>query len=109
MCIRDRLDILKKKGAETDIEDRKMFAERAFGCLLYTSSTQEFYTLCIQLGEQFVQAILVDAIRATLVNCHQVAGFIDTIRHYLSRNQTIAVSYTHLRRTTPYHSKYHLY
>ena len=25
------LDILKKKGAETDIEDRKMFAERAFG------------------------------------------------------------------------------
>ncbi len=24
------LDILKKKGAETDIEDRKMFAERAF-------------------------------------------------------------------------------
>ena len=33
--------------------------------------------------------ILVDTIRATLVNCHQVAGFIDTIRHYLSRNQTI--------------------
>ena len=26
-----RLDILKQKGAETDIEDRKMFAERAFG------------------------------------------------------------------------------
>ena len=25
------LDILKQKGAETDIEDRKMFAERAFG------------------------------------------------------------------------------
>ena len=25
------LDILTKKGAETDIEDRKMFAERAFG------------------------------------------------------------------------------
>lgn len=25
------LGILKKKGAETDIEDRKMFAERAFG------------------------------------------------------------------------------
>ena len=25
------LDILKKKGAETDVEDRKMFAERAFG------------------------------------------------------------------------------
>ena len=25
------LDILNKKGAETDIEDRKMFAERAFG------------------------------------------------------------------------------
>lgn len=25
------LDILKKKGAETDIEDRKVFAERAFG------------------------------------------------------------------------------
>ena len=25
------LDIMKKKGAETDIEDRKMFAERAFG------------------------------------------------------------------------------
>ena len=25
------LDILKKKGPETDIEDRKMFAERAFG------------------------------------------------------------------------------
>lgn len=25
------LDILKKKGAETDIEDRKIFAERAFG------------------------------------------------------------------------------
>ncbi len=25
------LDILKNKGAETDIEDRKMFAERAFG------------------------------------------------------------------------------
>ena len=25
------LDILKKKGAATDIEDRKMFAERAFG------------------------------------------------------------------------------
>lgn len=25
------LEILKKKGAETDIEDRKMFAERAFG------------------------------------------------------------------------------
>ena len=25
------IDILKKKGAETDIEDRKMFAERAFG------------------------------------------------------------------------------
>lgn len=25
------LDILKKKGTETDIEDRKMFAERAFG------------------------------------------------------------------------------
>ena len=25
------LDILKKNGAETDIEDRKMFAERAFG------------------------------------------------------------------------------
>lgn len=25
------LDILKKKGAETDIEDRRMFAERAFG------------------------------------------------------------------------------
>ena len=25
------LDILKKKGAETDIGDRKMFAERAFG------------------------------------------------------------------------------
>ena len=25
------LDILKKKDAETDIEDRKMFAERAFG------------------------------------------------------------------------------
>ncbi len=25
------LDILKEKGAETDIEDRKMFAERAFG------------------------------------------------------------------------------
>lgn len=25
------LDILKKKGAETDIEDRKMLAERAFG------------------------------------------------------------------------------
>ena len=25
------LNILKKKGAETDIEDRKMFAERAFG------------------------------------------------------------------------------
>lgn len=25
------LDILKKKGAETDIEDRKMFAGRAFG------------------------------------------------------------------------------
>ncbi len=25
------LDILKKKGVETDIEDRKMFAERAFG------------------------------------------------------------------------------
>ena len=25
------LDILKKKGAETDIEDRKMFAERALG------------------------------------------------------------------------------
>ena len=25
------LDILKKRGAETDIEDRKMFAERAFG------------------------------------------------------------------------------
>ena len=25
------LDILKKKGAETEIEDRKMFAERAFG------------------------------------------------------------------------------
>ena len=25
------LDILKKKGAEPDIEDRKMFAERAFG------------------------------------------------------------------------------
>ena len=25
------LDILKKKGAETDSEDRKMFAERAFG------------------------------------------------------------------------------
>ena len=25
------LDILKRKGAETDIEDRKMFAERAFG------------------------------------------------------------------------------
>lgn len=25
------LDILKKKGAETDIEDRKLFAERAFG------------------------------------------------------------------------------
>ena len=25
------LDILKKTGAETDIEDRKMFAERAFG------------------------------------------------------------------------------
>lgn len=25
------LDILKKKGAETNIEDRKMFAERAFG------------------------------------------------------------------------------
>ena len=25
------LDILKKEGAETDIEDRKMFAERAFG------------------------------------------------------------------------------
>lgn len=25
------LDILKKKGAEADIEDRKMFAERAFG------------------------------------------------------------------------------
>ena len=25
------LDIPKKKGAETDIEDRKMFAERAFG------------------------------------------------------------------------------
>ena len=25
------LDILKKKGAETDIEDRKMFAERDFG------------------------------------------------------------------------------
>ena len=25
------LDILEKKGAETDIEDRKMFAERAFG------------------------------------------------------------------------------
>lgn len=25
------LDILRKKGAETDIEDRKMFAERAFG------------------------------------------------------------------------------
>ena len=25
------LDILKQKGAETDMEDRKMFAERAFG------------------------------------------------------------------------------
>ena len=25
------LDVLKQKGAETDIEDRKMFAERAFG------------------------------------------------------------------------------
>ena len=25
------LDILKQKGAETDIEDRKMFAERAYG------------------------------------------------------------------------------
>ena len=25
------LDILNKKGANTDIEDRKMFAERAFG------------------------------------------------------------------------------
>ncbi len=25
------LDVLKEKGAETDIEDRKMFAERAFG------------------------------------------------------------------------------
>lgn len=25
------LDILKQKGSETDIEDRKMFAERAFG------------------------------------------------------------------------------
>lgn len=25
------LEILKKKGAETDIEDRKLFAERAFG------------------------------------------------------------------------------
>ncbi len=25
------LDILNKKGAETDIEDRKMFAARAFG------------------------------------------------------------------------------
>lgn len=25
------LDILKQKGAETDVEDRKMFAERAFG------------------------------------------------------------------------------
>ena len=25
------LDILKQKGAETDLEDRKMFAERAFG------------------------------------------------------------------------------
>ena len=25
------LDILNKKGAATDIEDRKMFAERAFG------------------------------------------------------------------------------
>lgn len=25
------LDILNKKGAETDVEDRKMFAERAFG------------------------------------------------------------------------------
>ena len=25
------LDILKRKGAETDIEERKMFAERAFG------------------------------------------------------------------------------
>ena len=33
--------------------------------------------------------ILMDAIRATFVNCHQVAGFIDTIRHHLSRNQTI--------------------
>lgn len=29
------LDILKKKGAETDIEDRKMFAERAFGVSSY--------------------------------------------------------------------------
>ena len=25
------LDILNKKGAETDIEDRRIFAERAFG------------------------------------------------------------------------------
>ena len=25
------LDILNKKGAETDIEDRRMFAQRAFG------------------------------------------------------------------------------
>lgn len=29
------LDILKQKGAETDIEDRKMFAERAFGVSSY--------------------------------------------------------------------------
>lgn len=33
------LDILKKKGAETDIEDRKMFAERAFGVSSHYDTT----------------------------------------------------------------------
>ena len=38
------LDILKKKGAETDIEDRKMFAERAFGvCSHYDTAIHSWF------------------------------------------------------------------